>query len=145
MKHRLLYGIAAVLALILAVSAYFHLNSRDSLAGDAILLQTEHTQFEICLSELTLQPIHGSRINGKGETIPVDGQGMTMKELLEQYQISEYQKINVISDDSYSAELSAQEAENACILQEETGVRMVVFGDNDSKRSVSDVRKIIVE
>ena len=51
----------------------------------------------------------------------------------------------MVSDDSYSAEVHADEAENAHFLLEEGTLRLIVFGDSNSKRSVSDVKQIIVE
>ena len=57
---------------------------------------------------------------------------------------------SVVADDSYSAEITAEEMGNAVeayLIQEEgeSRLRLIVFGDKDSKRSVSNVAQIIVE
>ena len=56
--------------------------------------------------------------------------------------------MTVVSDDSYTADLTAEEvAESgkAYLLLEQPYLRLVVFGDQNSKRRVSNVVQIIVE
>lgn len=74
--------------------------------------------------------------------------GILIKDILDANDISEYVKVTVVSDDAYSAELSAEEvseAGKAYLLYEEEELRLVVFGDENSKRSVSNLVEIIVE
>lgn len=59
-----------------------------------------------------------------------------------------YTNVTVISDDSYSADLSAEEiAEEgtACLLLDAGYLRLVISGDSNSKRSVSNVIQVIAE
>ena len=54
----------------------------------------------------------------------------------------------IFSDDSYSAQLTKEEIEEenrVYLLMDEDSLRLVVFGDKNSKRSVSNVVQIEVE
>ena len=63
--------------------------------------------------------------------------------------MKEYEKVTVVSDDSYSAEVLKEEVEEGTraflILGDENELRLVVFGDTNSKRSVSNVAQVVVE
>ena len=101
------------------------------------------------ISKFDYQQVSGIRMNGKGEEIPVEGLGVAIKDVLTQAKVNEYELVRVISDDSYSAEISAEEVADSTkaflLLDEENELRLVVFGDTNSKRSVSNVVQIVVE
>ena len=89
-------------------------------------------------------------MNGKGEEKTVEASGILLKNVLEGVGITEYDKVSVVAEDSYSADITAEEMGNAVeayLIQEEgeSRLRLIVFGDKDSKRSVSNVAQIIVE
>lgn len=142
MKNRKIYFIALVLIVLAAVFAVLHLSSREQVAENRVQLEADGKSYEISLSELALEPVSGVRVNGKGEEIPVEGQGIFLPKLLEQYPVNAYSTVTVTSDDSYSAQIAAEEAENACFVIEAEQLRLVVFGDSNSKRSVSNVKQI---
>ena len=142
MKNRKLIILTFVLLILAAAFAVLHLSSRETVAENSVQLSADGKIHEISLSDLSLTAISGVRVNGKGEQIPVDGMGLSLTDLLKKYNVSAYSKVTVVSDDSYSAEVSADEAENANFLVEDGQLRLVVFGDNDSKRSVSNVKQI---
>ena len=142
MKNRKLIILTIVLLILAAAFAVLHLSSRETVAENSVQLSADGKIHEISLSDLSLTAISGVRVNGKGEQIPVDGKGISLTDLLKNYNVSAYSKVTVVSDDSYSAEVSADEAENANFLVEDGQLRLVVFGDSDSKRSVSNVKQI---
>ena len=142
MKNRKLIILTIVLLILAAAFAVLHLSSRETVAENSVQLSADGKIHEISLSDLSLTAISGVRVNGKGEQIPVDGMGISLTDLLRKYNVSAYSKVTVVSDDSYSAEVSADEAENANFLVEDGQLRLVVFGDSDSKRSVSNVKQI---
>lgn len=142
MKNRKLIILTIVLLILAAAFAVLHLSSRETVAENSVQLSADGKIHEISLSDLSLTAISGVRVNGKGEQIPVDGMGLSLTDLLRKYNVSAYSKVTVVSDDSYSAEVSADEAENANFLVEDGQLRLVVFGDSDSKRSVSNVKQI---
>mgnify|MGYP003426612568 FL=1 len=145
MKNRKLLSITVILCILVAFFAFFHLNSRERISAQCVQLTADNKNYEITLSDLSYEHVSGVRINGKGEEIPVEGQGIALSDLLKQYNVTDFGKITVISDDSYSAKVSADEVDKAFFLLEETELRLLVFGDKDSKRSVSNVKQIIAE
>lgn len=142
MKNRKLIILTIVLLILAAAFAVLHLRSRETVAENSVQLSADGKIHEISLSDLSLTAISGVRVNGKGEQIPVDGKGISLIDLLKKYNVSAYSKVTVVSDDSYSAEIAADEAENANFLVEDGQLRLVVFGDSNSKRSVSNVKQI---
>ena len=138
----------AVLLIITLGAAVLYLGNREGVEEGNLKITTAEDGFMINTEEFELEQVTGTRINGKGEEKPVDGMGILVKDILEANEISEYTKVTVVSDDAYSAELSAEEiaeAGKAYLLYEEEELRLVVFGDENSKRSVSNVVEIVVE
>ena len=77
----------------------------------------------------------------------METQGISLKNLLITEGIEEYTEIQVTADDSYSAVLEKNELEekdNAYLILQEESLRLIVFGDSNSKRSVSNVAQIVV-
>ena len=137
-----------VLVMITGIAAWFHLTSREEAAEGTLQITVSGNTQTIELAALDYAPVSGVRVNGKGETISVEGRGILVKDLLASTKIASCSKVTVVSDDSYRAELTAEEvAEDgkAWLLLEQPYLRLVVFGDQNSKRSVSNVVQIIVE
>lgn len=137
-----------VLVILTGIAAWFHLTSREEAAEGTLQITVSGNTQTIELAALDYVPVSGVRVNGKGETISVEGRGILVKDLLASTKIASYSKVTVVSDDSYTAELTAEEvAEDgkAWLLLEQPYLRLVVFGDQNSKRSVSNVVQIIVE
>lgn len=148
MKAYKALAIILVLALLTGITAWFHLSSREEVAEGTVQITVEGRTRTVKLSDLNYEPVSGVRVNGKGESIPVEGEGISLKDLLENQKVVSCTKVTIISDDTYAAELMAEEiAEDgkAYLLLEEAYLRLVVFGDHNSKRSVSKVVQIIVE
>ena len=137
-----------VLVMLTGIAAWFHLTSREEAAEGTLQITVSGNTQTIELAALDYAPVSGVRVNGKGETISVEGRGILVKDLLASTKIASCSKVTVVSDDSYTAELTAEEvAEDgkAWLLLEQPYLRLVVFGDQNSKRSVSNVVQIIVE
>ena len=131
------------------IVAFLHLNTREDIAEGTLLLSIADKSVTIDISEFAYKQVTGVRMNGKGEEIEVNASGISLKNILEQQKIKNYTKVLVFSDDSYSAEILAEELEKDdkvfLIVDEEKTLRLVVFGDTNSKRSVSNVVQIVVE
>ena len=148
MKSHKALAIILVLALLTGAAAWFHLSSREEVTEGTVRIMVNGSAQTVKLADLNYEPVSGVRVNGKGESIPVEGEGISVKDLLETQKIVSCTKVTVISDDTYSAELMAEEiAEDgkAYLLLDDAYLRLVVFGDHNSKRSVSKVVQIIVE
>ncbi|MBR3606737.1 MAG: ABC transporter substrate-binding protein [Lachnospiraceae bacterium] len=145
-NHRLLLFIG-VLILLTAVMAGIHFLSREEIPENTLKITLEGEDLLVDLDGLTLIQVEGTRINGKGEEKKVSGQGVLIRTLLEDKGIIEYSSIKVVSSDSYGAEILKEEImleDKAYLLYEGEELRLVVFGDENSKRSVSDVVEIII-
>ena len=148
MKSHKALAIILVLALLTGAAAWFHLSSREEVTEGTVQITVDGGTQTIKLADLNYEPVSGVRVNGKGESISVEGEGISVKDLLETQAAASCTKVTVISDDAYTAELMAEEiAEDgkAYLLLDGAYLRLVVFGDQNSKRSVSKVVQIIVE
>ena len=145
MKNRKLILAFVLLAAALIVAAVLHLSSRQVIGEGCIELIVGDSSQVVSLDDMSYEVVSGIRINGKGEEIPVEGMGFCLADWMNELAVTGHQKITVISDDSYSADIDAAESENAYFLREEQQLRLVVFGDKDSKRSVSNIKQIIVQ
>ena len=148
MKANKALVIILVLAVFTGIAAWFHLSSREEVTAGTVQIMVDGHAQTVRLAELNYEPVSGVRVNGKGESISVEGEGISVKDLLETQAAASCTKVTVISDDAYTAELMAEEiAEDgkAYLLLDGAYLRLVVFGDQNSKRSVSKVVQIIVE
>ncbi len=149
MKKHKVKIFAAVLVVLTIAAAMLHLNIRDAAAEGSLQMIVRDQSISLDISKFDYQQVSGIRMNGKGEEIPVEGLGVAIKDVLTQAKVNEYELVRVISDDSYSAEISAEEVADSTkaylLLDEENELRLVVFGDTNSKRSVSNVVQIVVE
>lgn len=140
---------AAVLLLLTVIAAAVHLKTRDTADEGTLLVTIGGTEKRLELSALSYLPVTGVRVNGKGEEIAVDAPGISLKDVVRMVADAEYETVTVISDDSYQAELSFSEVENGntafLVTDDEKSLRLVVFGDSNSKRSVSNVVQIFVK
>lgn len=146
-KYRVLIFILA-LVLITGAVAWVHLTTRENVEPGTLQLVVSGQTKTVKLDDLQYEPVSGVRVNGKGESIPVEGMGILLKDLLQNEQVGSYTKVTVVADDAYSAELTAEEvAEDgkAYLLLEEETLRLIVFGDQNSKRSITNVVQILVE
>ena len=146
-KHKAIVFVLA-LAVLTGMAAWLHLSSREEVAEGTLKMTFADHVYAVDISELRYEPVSGVRVNGKGEFLPVEGQGISLTDLLESEKIDSYSKVTVISDDSYHAELTAEEVAEegrAYLMLEEEELRLIVFGDQNSKRSVSNVVQIVIE
>ena len=149
MKKNRLFILAIILIAITAVAAVMHLSTREEVAKGQLKIKVHGEEKTMDLKDLSYETLSGVRVNGKGEEIPMEGNGIQMKNLLKTLGVENFEKVQVLADDSYTAEVNEAEISEdgkVCLfLQEEGGIRLVVFGDENSKRSVSDVVQLIVE
>lgn len=147
-KKRIIIAIVACLLVVTGVAAIIHFATRDSVREGTILVEAAGKKHEIVLSELSLVEVEGIAVNGKGEEKTISGSGIAVADLLSLVDVNEYSEINVIADDEYSASVSADEiAEDGKVylLVEDNQGRLVVFGDENSKRRIKNVVRIVVD
>lgn len=152
MKKNRVVKIVVALVLVAAVFAVIHLSTRPAEEAGAIQVSFEEKTVSVLLSNLPLQDVSGTAVNGKGEEKAIEGKGTPLSEVLTQagVDLSSIQQVRVAAADEFSAILTVQEIaeEGRVYLLQEEGEerpRLAVFGDLDSKRRVKDVARIEVE
>ena len=139
-----------ILLIITGMIALIYLNGREDVPENAIEVKYEEETQYMDVEKLEYAEVSGTRVNGKGEEIEVKAQGVSLEKILKDIKITECETISVVADDAYNAEIAGEELQaglEAYLIQEEgeERLRLVVFGDKDSKRSVSNVVQIIVK
>lgn len=152
MKKNRVVKIVVALVLVAAVFAVIHLSTRPAEEAGAIQVSFGEKTVSVLLSNLPLQDVSGTAVNGKGEEKAIEGKGTPLSEVLAQagVDLSSIHQVRVAAADEFSAILTVQEIaeEGRVYLLQEEGEerpRLVVFGDLDSKRRVKDVARIEVE
>lgn len=139
----------AALAALTVAAAVLRLSVRENVPEGSIQIETSGEVINVLFSEQQLTNVKGTIVNGKGEEKIINAQGILLADFLNAYQISGFDEVVVEADDAYSAVVTAEEVaapEKVYLTaQENGGVKMVVFGDANSKRSVSDVVRIKVQ
>lgn len=128
MKTYKTLALILVLVILTGIATWFHLSSREEVAEGTTQLTIDNHKQTVKLDALNYEPVSGVRVNGKGETIPVEGEGISVKALLESQNVDAYSKVTVVSDDSYTAGLTAEEVaeERRIFCSMELMIRSVV-------------------
>lgn len=138
-----------VLVLITAIVAVFYLTTRPNVPEDTLRIEKDGQVIELPLERLKFIPVQGTVVTGKGEERPIDAQGVLLSGVLREAGISEFAEVTVTADDAYHAVVTAEEIAEPdrvyLIRQDEGGLRLIVFGDSNSKRSVSDVISLSIK
>ena len=124
--------IVKLLTAILAVTAVFAAMAPGILAEEAgpfLTIVAGEGETKIAWDELTLVPVQGTTINGRGEEKAIDAEGVALQSLM---------------DLAGSADELSEEGK-VFLIRSEDGLRLIVFGDEDSRRIVRDVVQVIVE
>lgn len=134
--------ISFVLVIALIISASVYLTHRPEVSSASLLVITDGKEKTVRLSDLSLSEVSGTTVNGKGEEKTISGQGVNLADIVGS---EGFDEVTVTSDDAYSATVRADEIGNAFLLVEEESFRLVVFGDDNSKRNVKNVVSIEVK
>lgn len=138
-----------ILVFITAIVAIFYLSTRPTASEGTLRIENGGQIIELPLNRLGFIPVRGTVVNGKGEERTVDAQGVLLIEVLREAGIEEFSEVTVTADDAYNAMVTAAEIAEPdrvyLIQQDEGGLRLIVFGDSNSKRSVSDVASLSVQ
>ena len=140
--------IVIALVLITAMAAVFYLNTRTAAPKGTLLIEYGDQALELPLEQLKLTNVHGTVVNGRGEERTVDAQGILLSQVLREAGVTDFSEVTVTADDEYSARVSAEEVAETgkvyLIQQDEGWMQLIVFGDGNSKRNVSNVERLSV-
>ena len=137
-----------VVVILIALTAIFiaiHLATRDSVDSGSIVIETNGNSQSVKINSISTTAVEGIVVNGKGEKKTITGNGIELKTLLADYTVN---TVTVIASDEYSADIDGTElaeAGKAYLMIENGKGNLVVFGDKNSKRNVSDVVKFVVK
>lgn len=137
----------ALLLAVTAVVAAVYLTNRPAAAEGALRVEYGGQTAELSLDRLEPVPVRGVLVNGRGEEKAIETQGVPLSQVLREAGASGYAEVTVTADDAYSAVVTSDEInapDRVYLIQEEDGPRLIVFGDSDSKRSVSGVVRLTV-
>ncbi len=144
MKKRILILILILFAVTAAITAIY-LRSREKTEAGDLRIKTDSGELTVSIDKLPLSGISGEVKNQKGEIKKIDAEGYSLSDIPALAGVVDYSEISVFSDDEYHAVLSKDELsdhERAWIIKEEDMLRLIVFGDEDSKRNVKNVVRI---
>lgn len=137
--------ILAVLTIILAV---INITNAPEVAEGDLLILSNGKEISVSVASADLVPVTGTLVNGKGDQIPVDGKGLPLRDVLALANIHAFETVTATARDEYSAQVRAEELleDGKCYLlvESDSTLRLVVFGDSNSKRNVTDVIKLTV-
>ena len=143
--------ILVVLICLTAVLAIIYNTTRDEIPEGALLIRYEDQKYYVRPDTLPLSEISGRIRNGKGEEMEIQTQGVPVSDVLKAAGIDcgAIQSATVSADDSYSADLSAEEINETGLVflagDGNGGMKLIVFGDSSSRRNVRDVVEIHVK
>ncbi len=141
-------SIILLLVLCVAVLLFtvWHFSTRNVVESGKVQIITASSKTELTFDKIDLIEIHGQVVNGKGEERSVDGKGALLSSVLTTAGVTVQTEVKVTSDDEYSAVVTAEEIfapdKVYLMLQEDGQIQMVVFGDANSKRNVTNVKMI---
>lgn len=146
-KSKLTKILIAALVLVTVIAAAIHLSTRTRVPELSILVEGNGVSKTLSITDLELTQITGQIKNQKGDVLDIDAPGIALKDLLAEAGLVPGET-KVIADDGYSAAVTGEEisAEGKVFLlrQEDDTLRLIVFGDENSKRNVNKVAQIQV-
>ena len=148
MNYKRISYFIVIVTVVFIFSAALYMRTRDVVPEHSIKVVNGKEEKLVDIEKLNYENISGTRVNGKGEEKKVEGLGILIKDLLAEEKVAGYSKVTATSDDAYQAEVFAEEIEEpgkVYLLYEDGTLRLIVFGDDNSKRNVSNVVSMTVE
>lgn len=151
MNKRKAIIIAAILLGLTAILAVIHLSTRDRIPEGSIEIRYNGKSSYVSTDGMKMEQVSGTAVNGKGEEKEIDQSGVKLSEVLKAAGVDpdSVESLSVFADDEYSAQVQGDEAavpDKVFLLREDDGsMRLIVFGDSDSKRNVKNVVRIVIQ
>ncbi len=157
-KRYLIITAVFLLVIVTAIVAFVHLKGQRNIQG--IELQYQGENISISHERLNRYVFEGELVDGKGERAFHTYRGVLLAELLreENVQLQSIVELSAVSADQYTAIITqeellatgrvylAVESDGANILgiDGEPGVQLIVFGDENSRRCVRNMKTIVI-
>lgn len=147
-KISLTQVLICVIVLVTAVVACFYLTTRTAVSEGTLRIEHGSQVLELSLDQLEWTSVQGTIRNGKGEESTVDALGILLADVLKAANV-EVSTVTITADDEYSAKVTPEEIADPgkvyLIREEDGGIQLIVFGDENSKRNVSNVVRLTVQ
>ena len=133
--------------LIVTVLTVIHLSSRPEIPPHHVMLERGDKIEYIDVDSFQMLNVEGETVNQKGEIKKISGKGILLRNALAGIRSENFDNALVISDDEYHASVTWYEiydTDSVYLLREDDGIRLFISEDNDSKRNVSNVVKIVL-
>lgn len=151
MKRSLTPRLLFVLILLTAVLAALHLSAASETAPGTLVLAYNGHETVLTPDPTSAVTVEGKSVNGRGEVREVHAEGWPFSSLLQAagFDPQGIQRVSVLAADGYSAAVSGaeilEEGKVFLLKGEGSSFRLVVFGDENSRRNVKDVIRLIPE
>lgn len=143
MKKKL--WLIATLLIITSALVCIYLYNRDTTKPGELMIKSPSGTVTLTLSDVKLSHVTGEIKNKKGEVKSIDSEGFALADVPALAGVSDYQSISVYADDEYSASLTKDEVSSAWLIKSDDALRLIVFGDDNSKRDVKNVVRIEIQ
>lgn len=152
MNKKVTIGIVLLcLATIITVSVY--LIMRESVPRSVLTVDYAGNKTIVDPFGLDRIDVKGTLMNAKGESKEISSKGFSLISCINLAKVPEegYKHVKVVSDDEYAAELTPDEVRDDkktfLLIDEDKEtkaktLRLIVFGDKDSKRQVKKVARV---
>ncbi|MDT3843204.1 MAG: hypothetical protein LIV11_01290 [Bacillota bacterium] len=145
-------AVVILLLILTGIASFIYLRSRND-APRGTLTVTCGAKTEL-VDPFRASPVSvkGTTVNNKGEKKDIDETGVTLSGViaLTAFEKETYTSARVVSSDEYAADVTADEIsdpQKAFLLRQKSKdgneeIRLIVFGDENSKRQIKDVTRI---
>ena len=127
------------------VLAVVHLSGREKTEPLNLQVRSGEKTVTVNVAALKSVTVEGTTVNGKGEEKQIHEEGVSLKAVLEAAGLGGCETVKVCAADEYSAEVSVDEVSEdgkVWLLKQEDTLRLLVFGDKNSKRDVKNVERL---
>lgn len=150
-KKKVIVVLSVVIASMLLITAglaFYYVHSRQTVSSGDLLIKSAQGDTTVTFNDLNLTHVEGEIKNKKGEVKQIDSEGIALSDIPALAGANDYSAITVFADDEYNAELTKNELagqSGAWLIKNDSTIRLVVFGDSDSKRDVKNVVRIEIK
>ena len=140
-QSKIIVAVLAALFLAVAAMACVHFATREKVPVNTLAIHAGKDVVYVDLDKLNRKPVQGTLTNARGDKI---ADILRMGEL----DVDSIKSVTVSAADEYSASLSGaevNESEKTFLIFGEDGLQLVVFGDENMKRSVHKVVSVDVQ
>lgn len=149
-QYKAVLAMLGILLLALAVLTILHLSTREQVPENVLAIHVGDEVRFLDLNKLSLVPVQGIVVNGKGEEKSIDAEGIALANILREAGIDPgtVDAVTLRAADEFSAEIAGDELNETgrvfLYRGKDDGFTLVVFGDKNAKRHVKNVEALYV-